>query len=146
MAVSARARPRSGSPAPAGRVGGELEHADVIQAGRAGGFGHPVPQLEHLLEHPQRAVRTPGPSPRRPPPADAAASARSSSCAPRQCSAASDHEGAFGPGPRTGLQPSLQRRRVGGVQPHPASGKQVLVHRLAAQQGVPERIAVGLDR
>ena len=38
---------------PAGGVGGELEHADVIQAGRAGGYGHPVPQLKHLLEHPQ---------------------------------------------------------------------------------------------
>jgi hypothetical protein len=38
---------------PAGGVGGELEHAEVVQAGRTGGLGHPVPELEHLLEHPQ---------------------------------------------------------------------------------------------
>ena len=81
---------------PAGGVGGELEDADVIQAGRAGGFGHPVPQLEHLLEHPQPLrVRQGRPRGARRPPRGR--QARSLSCAPRQCSAASTTKVPSGP-------------------------------------------------
>ena len=87
---------------PAGGVGGELEHADVIQAGRTGGFRHPVPQLEHLLEHaqPLRVRQGPPRGARRPP-----------CCRQRAlvilCTApvqrGQNHEGAFRPVPRTGL-------------------------------------------
>ena len=49
----------------------------------------------------------------------------------------------FGPGPRTGLQPSLQRRGEGAMRLSALSGQHLLQHRLADQL-MPEGVSVGI--
>ena len=106
---------------PAGRVGGELEHADVIQAERTGGFGHPIPELEHLLEHPQPLrIRQGRPSGARRPPRCRQRALVVLRAAPVQ--RGQNRKGAFRPGPRTGLQPGLQRGGEGAMRLSALSG------------------------
>ena len=140
-------RLRQGQPAfrlagPAGGVCGELEHADVIQAGRAGASGHAVPQVEHLLEHPQPLrVRQGRPRGGRRPPCRRQRTLVIVRAAPVQ--RGQDHEGAFRPGPRADLQPGLLLHGEGAVRLGALARQHLRQHRLTDQL-MPEGVSVSV--